>query len=293
MDTPRRPAPRWRLLGLRAGGGGLLIASGAVHLDLYLTGYRSIPTIGPLFILQVATAFALGALLLATGSRLAALAGAGFALSTLGGYLLTLWTGLFGFREVRTTAGTVTGIIEVAAFFALGMFALAPVGALGADAPPLSAISPALRWAGHKQSGRAVAAMCLVAVAVLVVSVAVRSPAGADSPVAHLKLERIAGVQVLTNASGFTLYWFGPDSPHHSNCDGSCAAYWPPVTGRPVAGDGVTARLGTIERPGGVLQVTYGGHPLYTYVGDGAPGQVNGNNIDLNGGLWHEMTASG
>jgi predicted lipoprotein with Yx(FWY)xxD motif len=39
--------------------------------------------------------------------------------------------------------------------------------------------------------------------------------------------------------------------------------------------------------------VTYGGHPLYTYVGDGAPGQVNGNNIDLNGGLWHEMTASG
>jgi predicted lipoprotein with Yx(FWY)xxD motif len=65
------------------------------------------------------------------------------------------------------------------------------------------------------------------------------------------------------------------------------------VTGRPVAGDGVTARLGTIERPGGVLQVTYGGHPLYTYVGDGAPGQVNGNNIDLNGGLWHEMTASG
>jgi hypothetical protein len=63
--------------------------TGAIHLDLYLTGYRSIPVIGWLFLLQVIAAFALAAAVLVSGSRLAAAAGAGFALSTLGGYLLS------------------------------------------------------------------------------------------------------------------------------------------------------------------------------------------------------------
>ncbi|HSZ45197.1 MAG TPA: hypothetical protein VK823_07665, partial [Streptosporangiaceae bacterium] len=113
-------------LALRVTGAGLLIASAAIHLDLYLTGYRTIPTIGPLFLLQVIVGFALGALVLATGNRLVAAAAAGFALSTLGGYLLTVQFGLFGFREVRTTAGIVAGIIEVAAFAALAALAAMP-----------------------------------------------------------------------------------------------------------------------------------------------------------------------
>jgi len=71
-------------------GAGLLAATGAIHLDLYLTGYRSIPTIGWMFLLQVITAFGLAAAVLATGSRLIAAAGAGFALATLGGYLLSM-----------------------------------------------------------------------------------------------------------------------------------------------------------------------------------------------------------
>jgi predicted lipoprotein with Yx(FWY)xxD motif len=65
------------------------------------------------------------------------------------------------------------------------------------------------------------------------------------------------------------------------------------VTGTPSTGPGVTGRLGTIRRPGAGTQITYNGHPLYTYVGDTAPGQAFGNNLDLNGGLWHEMTVSG
>jgi predicted lipoprotein with Yx(FWY)xxD motif len=65
------------------------------------------------------------------------------------------------------------------------------------------------------------------------------------------------------------------------------------LTGRPVAGAGVSGRLGTIRRSDGTTQVTYDGHPLYTYVGDSGPGQANGNNINLNGGLWYEMAASG
>ena len=73
----------------------------------------------------------------------------------------------------------------------------------------------------------------------------------------------------------------------------SCAAYWPPVTGSPKAAPGVTGKLGTIRRPGGGLQATYDGHPLYTYVGDSGPGQARGNNLNLNGGLWYEVRVSG
>ena len=97
---------------------------------------------------------------------------------------------------------------------------------------------------------------------------------------------------MLTTAHGFTVYWFAPDTPKRSNCDGVCAGYWPPVTGTPAAGQGIPGKLGTIKRSDGTAQVTYNGHPLYTYVGDTAPGQAFGNNLNLNGGLWHEITLS-
>ena len=86
-------------LAMRLVGAGMLFATGAIHLDLYLTGYRTIPTIGWLFLLQVIAAFGLGAALLVTSSRLVAAAGAGFAIATLGGYLLSFHVSLFGFRE--------------------------------------------------------------------------------------------------------------------------------------------------------------------------------------------------
>jgi hypothetical protein len=126
MEKTRRAGLNWQRLGLRVAGAGLLAVAGAMHLDLYLTGYRSIPVIGWLFLLQVIAAFALAAAVLVSGSRLAAAAGAGFALSTLGGYLLSVWIGLFGFKEIRTTAGIAAGVIEVSAFAALAVLALSP-----------------------------------------------------------------------------------------------------------------------------------------------------------------------
>src|ERR1700728_4894877 len=138
------PAPHgWARIVLRVAGSGLLIATAAIHLDLYLTGYRTIPTIGWLFLLQVIAAFALGLAVLAIpgrlvlAGRLAAAAGAGFALATLGGYLLSVWIGLFGFTEVRTTAGIIAGIVEVAAFAVLAALILtgAPAGAGAARFP--------------------------------------------------------------------------------------------------------------------------------------------------------------
>ena len=103
----------------------------------------------------------------------------------------------------------------------------------------------------------------------------------------------ISGVSVLTNADGLTLYWFSPDTSTTSRCTASCADYWPPVIGDPQAGPGVTGQLGTVSRGGGTVQATYDGHPLYTYIGDNGPGQANGNNLDLNGGLWYEVRVSG
>jgi predicted lipoprotein with Yx(FWY)xxD motif len=117
-------------------------------------------------------------------------------------------------------------------------------------------------------------------------------PAAAGGDVT-LRTARIGAIIVLTNAHGLTLYWFVPDTSTTSKCTGSCAAYWPPVTGTPSAGPGVTGTLGTITRSGGTLQATYDGHPLYTYIGDSRPGQASGNNLDLNGGLWYEVRVSG
>jgi len=103
----------------------------------------------------------------------------------------------------------------------------------------------------------------------------------------------IGGQQVLTDAQGKTLYWFAIDTSSKSNCSGQCATYWPPVKGPLTAGSGVTGTLGTITRSDGTTQATYDGHPLYTYVGDSAPGQNKGNGLNLSGGLWYEMTVSG
>jgi predicted lipoprotein with Yx(FWY)xxD motif len=97
---------------------------------------------------------------------------------------------------------------------------------------------------------------------------------------------------VLTNAQGFTLYTFAPDTMTTSKCNGTCAQIWPPVHGPVTAGPGVTGTLATITRAGGAIQATYNGHPLYTYAADTAPGQANGNGLNASGGIWHEVTAS-
>ena len=108
-----------------------------------------------------------------------------------------------------------------------------------------------------------------------------------------LKARDVGGVTLLTNANGLTLYSFAPDTAAKSACYGSCAAYWPPVTGTPSAGTGVNGQLGTISRTDGTTQATYDGHPLYTYIGDSAPGQDSGNNLNLNGGLWRVVPVAG
>jgi predicted lipoprotein with Yx(FWY)xxD motif len=310
-------------LGLRISGAVLLAVSAGIHLDLYLTGYRKIPTIGWLFLLQVIVGFTLTIAALVTRSRLAAAASAALALSTLGAYLLAVWIGLFGFKEIRTRAGLAAGLIEVAAFATLALAAVtansgrhagvparAPAGSSASvfggttAGSSASALAGTAARSGGRVGARAQRAMSMLVAAVSAVSVAALALLGVavvsagGSPVAAadvgstLKTVKIGGVDVLANADGLTLYWFAPDTPTSSECFGSCAIYWPPVSGSPAAGPGVTGKLGTIKRPGGGLQATYDGHPLYTYIGDRGPGQANGNDLDLNGGFWYDIRVS-
>src|SRR6185312_6313864 len=313
----------WRQPWLRVAGALLLVVSACIHLGLYLTGYRSIPTIGWLFLVQVVVAFVLAVGALVTHSRLVAVAGAAFALSTLGCYLLAVWIGLFGFKEIRTRAGLAAGLIEVAAFATLALAAVtvnsgrragAPGGAFGGTAVGAPAGTGTGAFSGfgpgpgsgpgHRARARAQSAVSMVVATVSAVSVAALallgvavvsaggSPVAAADIGANLKTVEVGGVDVLANADGLTLYWFAPDTATSSKCFGSCAIYWPPVSGNPAAGPGVTGKLGTIKRPGGGLQATYDGHPLYTYVGDRHPGQANGNDLDLNGGFWYDIRIS-
>jgi predicted lipoprotein with Yx(FWY)xxD motif len=101
---------------------------------------------------------------------------------------------------------------------------------------------------------------------------------------------------ILVDAKGRTVYDFANDTGSMSTCTGSCAQEWLPVTApdampAPVAA--VPAELGSTERSDGTRQLTVAGHPVYTFTGDSARGQTNGNGITLNGGLWTAVSPDG
>jgi predicted lipoprotein with Yx(FWY)xxD motif len=100
----------------------------------------------------------------------------------------------------------------------------------------------------------------------------------------------------LVDSQGRTLYLFQADKGTKSACTGACAAAWPPLraSGKPTAGSGATASMvGTATRTDGQPQVTYNGHPLYTFVKDQAAGDVNGQGVNAFGGLWYVVSPSG
>ncbi|GIH96906.1 hypothetical protein ACFFMN_25245 [Planobispora siamensis] len=94
------------------------------------------------------------------------------------------------------------------------------------------------------------------------------------------------------DAEGRTLYRFDRDKPSVSNCDGKCAAKWPPVTTPDqVMVEGIDESLvSTTERPDGTMQVTLGGWPLYRFSGDQIPGDAKGHGA---GGTWFASAPDG
>jgi predicted lipoprotein with Yx(FWY)xxD motif len=120
---------------------------------------------------------------------------------------------------------------------------------------------------------------------------------GAESGAAVLTVASAPKVgAILVDAKGLTVYDFHKDKGTVSSCYGACAGIWPPVitVGAPQAGEGAAAsKLGTTKRKDGTVQVTYAGHPLYTYAADKKPGEANGNDIDSFGAEWYALQGSG
>jgi predicted lipoprotein with Yx(FWY)xxD motif len=101
---------------------------------------------------------------------------------------------------------------------------------------------------------------------------------------------------VLVDSNGMTVYDFHKDKGTTSSCYGACEQGWPPVLteGKPSVGNGASAsKLGTTERKDGTTQVTYAGHPLYTFVEDKKPGEANGNDTSAFGAQWYALKGNG
>jgi predicted lipoprotein with Yx(FWY)xxD motif len=102
--------------------------------------------------------------------------------------------------------------------------------------------------------------------------------------------------KILVDAKGHTLYLFAKDTGTASTCTGPCASQWPPLraSGKPTTGAGATASLvSTTRRDDGPAQVTYNGHPLYTYAGDANAGDTNGQGLTAFGGGWFAVSSRG
>jgi predicted lipoprotein with Yx(FWY)xxD motif len=114
---------------------------------------------------------------------------------------------------------------------------------------------------------------------------------------AAVKVAAVDGLgQLIVDAEGMTLYDFHKDRGTTSACYGACAEAWPPLvtSGDPRASGGAdAAMLGTTERDDGTTQVTYAGHPLYTFVEDRKPGEANGNDVDAFGAEWYALQPNG
>jgi predicted lipoprotein with Yx(FWY)xxD motif len=101
---------------------------------------------------------------------------------------------------------------------------------------------------------------------------------------------------ILVDARGRTLYLFEKDRGGMSACDTTCVSYWPALTSRatPRAGKGVQQSMLKVTRQrNGLRQVTYAGHPLYTFVGDKRAGQTTGEGLTNFGAGWDAVAASG
>jgi predicted lipoprotein with Yx(FWY)xxD motif len=102
--------------------------------------------------------------------------------------------------------------------------------------------------------------------------------------------------KVLVDSKGHTLYLFEKDSGMKSACAGACAGVWPPLraSGTPTVAGGAKASLvATTKRSDGAPQVTYNGHPLYTYQGDQKPGDTKGQGVAAYGAEWYAVGAAG
>lgn len=156
-------------------------------------------------------------------------------------------------------------------------------------------------------SGSAITVRLLGATAVLLLASACGSstvaPGAASNAVKAIAPGTVVSVAktalgpVLVDSKGFTVYLLTADTPGHSSCDATCLQFWPVVRatggGGMPSGQGVTTALAPIKATDGTSMETAGGWPLYTFVKDQAPGDVNGQGKKSFGGTWYAVSPSG
>jgi predicted lipoprotein with Yx(FWY)xxD motif len=137
-------------------------------------------------------------------------------------------------------------------------------------------------------------ALASAASAATVASAQTSLPAAHSSRAATVQLRHTSLGSIIVNSSGRTLYEFTRDHSGKSSCAGmsGCSEVWPSLmaSGRPTAGAGIKASL--LSTTSG-KQVTYAGHPLYTYSGDSGPGKTSYVGVKQFGGTWYAINASG
>jgi predicted lipoprotein with Yx(FWY)xxD motif len=139
--------------------------------------------------------------------------------------------------------------------------------------------------------------LVLTAVLALGATAGIAAAAYGPSPSAKVGVRSTKLGKVLVNGKGVTLYMFLKDKKNKSACSGACAKAWPPLLtkGHPTATGGASAaKLGTTKRPDGTTQVTYNGHPLYTFIMDhNKPGSTAGEGINAFGAVWDVVGTNG
>ncbi len=123
-----------------------------------------------------------------------------------------------------------------------------------------------------------------------VTSTTTGSEAGGGASAGQLTVTSTDLGAIVVDGEGMTVYLFTPDTDGQATCTDACASAWPPVVESLTAGAGVTGAITEITRPDGSTQLALAGHPLYRYVGDGAPGDVAGQGI---GGNWYVLDGAG
>jgi predicted lipoprotein with Yx(FWY)xxD motif len=191
-----------------------------------------------------------------------------------------------------------TGILSAFAATGLVAFALAGCGGGGSSSSASTAGGSAYEQSTAKTSSAASTTPAATG-STGTAGAAGAGAAGAGAGVATISVTHSGelGSILVSGPKQRTVYLFAADKGPMSTCSSACAEVWPPVTttGNPKAAAGANAAdLGTITRSDGTKQVTYKGHPLYFYAGDGTSGgETSGQAINSFGALWYVLSPSG
>jgi len=181
------------------------------------------------------------------------------------------------------STGAVGVIVLAAVIVALSTSGGAGAGTARAHARPAVATATAATAAAYQRSGWGESST--------------RSAPGAAAAATRISVRSTSAGKILVAPNGHTLYAFTRDTRNRDNCVmiPGCTRVWPLETtrGHPVAGSGVRASQLSTIKVGHVSQVTYAGHPLYTYVSDTSAGSTDYIGVSQFGGTWPAVKGSG